>query len=236
MEKNVLAQAPQATKSSAWGEVAVLLGLAVLCVVFWNHPALTPLKILVVFFHEGSHALATLATGGSVIEMEIVAAQGGHVLSRGGWPFLIISAGYLGSLFWGALILILSSRSKSDRAIMAALGIGMLTLTLLYVRNVYGMTFGIIGAALALASAKFLPAWFNDVSLKFIGLVTMLYVPLDIFSDTLQRSHLRSDARILADYLGGPTMFWGVLWLVIAVISIALTLYLSLRPSTPSKP
>ena len=230
MEKNVLAATPQATKASAWGEAGILLLLAVLCVVFWNHPALTPLKILVVFFHEGSHALATLLTGGQVMAMEIVAAQGGHVLSRGGWPFVIISSGYLGSLLWGALILVLASRSKADRAIMAALGLAMLALTLFFVRNVYGMTFGCIGAALALASAKFLPAWWNDVSLKFIGLVTMLYVPLDIFSDTLARSHLRSDARILAEYLGGPTMFWGVLWLIISIVSIVFTLYLSLRP------
>lgn len=231
MEKNVSAQPPQATKASAWGEASILLLLALACVVFWNHPALTPLKVLVVFFHEGSHALATLMTGGSVIAMEIVAAQGGHVLSRGGWPFVIISSGYLGSLLWGAMILVLASRSTADRAIMAALGLAMLSLTLLYVRNVYGLTFGFIGAALALASAKFLPAWWNDVVLKFIGLVTMMYVPLDIFSDTLARSHLQSDARILAEYLGGPTMFWGVLWLIISVFSIALTLYLSLRPS-----
>lgn len=231
MEKNVSTQAPQATNGSAWGEASILLLLALACVVFWSHPALTPLKVLVVFFHEGSHALATLLTGGTVIEMEIVAAQGGHVLSRGGWPFVIISAGYLGSLLWGSMILVLASRSKADRAIMAALGIVMLSLTVLYVRNGYGLSFGLLGAALALASAKFLPVWWNDVALKFIGLVTMMYVPLDIFSDTLARSHLQSDARILADYLGGPTMFWGALWLLISVASIALTLYLSLRPS-----
>lgn len=231
MEKNVSAQLPQATKASAWGEASILLLLALACVVFWNHPALTPLKVLVVFFHEGSHALATLLTGGSVIAMEIVAAQGGHVLSRGGWPFVIISAGYLGSLLWGAIILVLASRSTADRAIMAAVGLAMLALTVFFVRNSYGMAFGCIGAALALVSAKFLPAWWNDVALKFIGLVTMMYVPLDIFSDTLARSHLQSDARILAEYLGGPTMFWGVLWLIISVFCIALTLYLSLRPS-----
>jgi Peptidase M50B-like len=64
----------------------------------------------------------------------------------------------------------------------------------------------------------------------------MLYVPLDIFSDTLARSALRSDARILAEYLGGTTMMWGVLWLLISLIVIPSAIYLSLRARKPALP
>jgi Peptidase M50B-like len=203
--------------------------LALACVLAWDTPILMPLKILVVFFHEGSHALATILTGGSVQAMHLVANQGGQVISLGGWPIVIISAGYLGSLFWGALILVLAARSSADRWIMALLGIGMLLLTVLYVRNVYGGVFGLAGGIMALASAKFLSTAINDFFLKLIGIVTMLYVPLDIFSDTLARSELRSDARILAEYLGGTTMLWGSLWLLISLIVIPSALYFSLR-------
>jgi hypothetical protein len=208
--------------------------LVAVCLAAWNTPFLVPLKILVVFFHEGSHALATLLTGGQVVAMRLVANQGGEVQSLGGIPFFIITAGYLGSLFWGALILIAAARSRLDRWIMAALGCAMLALTLLYMRNLYGFGFGIAGSAAALVCAKFLPISANDVALKLIGVVTMLYVPMDIFSDTLQRSHLRSDARILAEYLGGPTVFWGGLWLVISLVVIAWTLLFALRrPASP---
>jgi hypothetical protein len=203
--------------------------LVVACIIAWNNPVLTPLKILVVFLHEGSHALATLLTGGSVLAMHIVPNQGGEVLSVGGWPVVIISAGYIGSLLWGALILVLAARSNADRWIMAMLGIGMLVLTTFFVRNLYGLGFGLLGGVAALACAKFLSTWLNDLLLKLIGVVTMLYVPMDIFSDTLARSELRSDARILAEYLGGTTMFWGVLWLIVSVMVIATTLYLGLR-------
>ncbi len=190
---------------------------------------MTPLKILVVFFHEGSHALATLLTGGRVLSMHVVANQGGEVQSLGGWPIVIISAGYLGSLLWGALILILAARSTADRWIMAMLGIGMLLLTVFFVRNLYGFAFGLLGGFSALASAKFLSAWINDLVLKLIGVVTMLYVPMDIFSDTLARSSLRSDARILAEYLGGTTMVWGALWLLVSAIIIPTALYIGLK-------
>jgi hypothetical protein len=208
--------------------------LAIACVFAWDTQLLTPLKILVVFFHEGSHALATLLTGGSVLAMHIVPNQGGEVQSMGGWPIVIVSAGYLGSLLWGALILILAARSSADRWIMAMLGIGMLLLTFFYVRNLYGIAFGLLGGFSALASAKFLSSWINDLILKLIGVVTMLYVPMDIFSDTLARSELRSDARILAEYLGGTTMFWGALWLFISAIVIPAALYLGLKPRKSS--
>ena len=204
--------------------------LAFACILAWDTQLLTPLKILVVFLHEGSHALATLLTGGRVLAMRIVANEGGEVQSIGGWPIVIISAGYLGSLLWGALILILAARSSADRWIMAALGVAMLLLTAFYVRNLYGFAFGLFGGLSALASAKFLSAWINDLILKLIGIVTMLYVPIDIFSDTLARSGLRSDARILAEYLGGTTMFWGVVWLFISAMVIPAALYLGLRP------
>jgi hypothetical protein len=229
MENSSPRAASSELQTSAKTDRWLLPLLALACVLAWDTPILTPLKILVVFLHEGSHALATILTGGTVQAMHLVANQGGEVISLGGWPIVIISAGYLGSLFWGALILVLAARSSADRWIMALLGVGMLLLTVLYVRNVYGAVFGFAGGVLALASAKFLSTAINDFFLKVIGIVTMLYVPLDIFSDTLARSALRSDARILAEYLGGTTMMWGGLWLLISLIVIPSAIYLSLR-------
>jgi hypothetical protein len=57
----------------------------------------------------------------------------------------------------------------------------------------------------------------------------MVYVPRDIVSDTLARSHLRSDARMLAEEYGGATVLWGGLWLVLSVVVIAACLAASLR-------
>ena len=230
MDKTLPSPVTPAAKHSPKTDYWLLPLLAMACVFAWDTQLLTPLKILVVFFHEGSHALATILTGGSVLSMHIVANEGGAVLSMGGWPIVIISAGYLGSLLWGALILILAARSTSDRLIMAMLGVGMLLLTALYVRNWYGFGFGLLGGLSALASAKFISTWMNDLVLKLIGVVTMLYVPMDIFSDTLARSELRSDARILAEYLGGTTMFWGALWLLVSAVVIPAALYVGLKP------
>ena len=81
----------------------------------WDTTVLYPLQILVVFFHESSHALMAVLTGGEVLEMQIDYMQGGHVLSRGGSRFLTLSAGYLGSLGWGAVIYFLAVKTYIDK-------------------------------------------------------------------------------------------------------------------------
>ncbi|MEQ9673608.1 MAG: M50 family metallopeptidase, partial [Roseovarius indicus] len=71
----------------------MLVGLIAL---LWQTPVVMPLKLLVVFLHELSHAVATVLTGGSVVGMSLDPMQGGSVTARGGWRFVILSAGYLG--------------------------------------------------------------------------------------------------------------------------------------------
>ena len=84
-----------------------------------------------------------------------------------------------------------------------------------------------------LAAARFLPHGPNDLILRLIGLTSIAYVPLDIFSDTLARPGAQSDASMLAHEFGGPTVFWGGLWLALSLAAIAFALYrtLRLRPS-----
>ena len=45
-------------------QMLLLGGLLLLVFLLWHTPIILPLKILTVFFHEASHALATVFTGG----------------------------------------------------------------------------------------------------------------------------------------------------------------------------
>ena len=94
-----------------------LLLLTALVFALWQTPVVVPLKILIVFFHEVSHAIATFLTGGEVISLSISANQGGVVWSRGGNRFITLTAGYLGSLMIGIGLLIAATRTKADRVI-----------------------------------------------------------------------------------------------------------------------
>ena len=115
-----------------------LLALLILVFALWPTPFLAPLKTLVVFFHEASHALTAVATGGVVIEMEVDQNQGGHVRSMGDIRLLTLSAGYLGSLLWGALIFLVTVYTDKDRVTSALVGVLILVIAAWFMRNLYG--------------------------------------------------------------------------------------------------
>jgi hypothetical protein len=137
-------------------QLAYLLCLLALIILAWEYPLLYPLKMLVVFFHETSHLLATLLTGGTVKELVLDSRQGGHVISYGGNRFIILSAGYFGSLLWGALIYISSVKTDYDKFIMGLLSVVVITITIFFSNSAFSLVFGVLSGVLMLLSARFL--------------------------------------------------------------------------------
>ena len=213
------------------GRIYILLIIMVAIFALWPTPALYPLKLLIVFFHESSHALMTIATGGEVVELVVNPMQGGHVLSAGGNRFLTLSAGYLGSLIWGSIIYLLAVGTQYDKAIMFCLGGIIIVIAALFVRDLFALGFsGLIGVFMIIMGVK-APMQVNDLVLRAVGVTSMLYVPLDIYSDTIERSGLRSDAFMLAEEFGGVTVLWGGVWFAVSVMILIITLKVSLNIS-----
>lgn len=199
-----------------WQLIAVTIAVFAL----WSTPVVLPLKLLVVFFHELSHGAAAILTGGSIESISVNFQQGGEAWTRGGSRFVILTAGYLGSLVIGAGLLLAALKGRADRAVLSGLGAVMLLVLVLYVRDIpAALICGATGAAL-LAAGRYLTGPVCDLILRVIGLSSLIYVPYDIFDDTLRRASLRSDARMLAEEIGGTTMMWGGLWLIISLAVI----------------
>lgn len=201
--------------------MALLLGMTVLAIVFWNTLLVYPLKILVVFFHELSHGLAAWLTGGSIEEIQLVPAEGGLCITRGGSRFVTLSAGYLGSLLWGGAILLLAARTRIDRAVSIGLGVILLAVSLMVIRPWFGFgfVFCVVSGLALIAVGAFLSEGVNDFLLRLVGLTSCLYAVLDIKSDILDRPELRSDAAMLGDLTGLPTVFWGLVWIGLALVA-----------------
>lgn len=189
-----------------------------------------PFRIFSVFLHEWSHALMTLLTGGRIIEIVIDPQEGGHCLSSGGILFLILNAGYLGNLLSGGAIMIASGRTRYDRQITLLIGVGTLVVTLLYVANGFGRAFSVGWGVGVLLLAIFGTQMLCDLFLRLVGSFTATYALVDIGSDVLLRSHLRSDARMLAELTHVPTLVWGTLWFAISLWS----LWFFIKLATPS--
>ena len=202
----------RSTKRKA-GLIAGLSAWLVLVWLLWWSPVIYPLKLFVVLLHEISHGAMAVATGGWIQRIVVTPDQGGLCYCPGGSAFLTLSAGYLGSLAWGALILVLArARKPAPRTTTTVIGLAVLVLTALYVRNAFGILFGaLFGAALvALRSASRVV---HVLVLTALGLTSCLYALLDIKSDILDRPYLESDAAMLADMTGVPTVVWGILWI-----------------------
>lgn len=192
----------------------------------WPTPIVYPVKIFVVFLHELSHALAAVATGGRVEAISLDWREGGETWVRGGSTFLMLSAGYLGSLLWGlALLAIARSRPGRARPAIQALALLTVLVTLFFVRGHFGIVFGFLfGTALFFAGRRLRPDG-AVVLLTALGLTSALYAVLDIRSDILERPGALSDAAMLAQLTGIPTLFWGGLWATLAVSCCGLLLH-----------
>ncbi|MCB4456381.1 M50 family metallopeptidase [Leisingera sp. McT4-56] len=201
-----------------------LLCLTLLIAALWQTPALLPLRILTVFLHELSHAAMTLLTGGDVVSLTVDPYEGGMVVSRGGSRFLTLTAGYTGSLLIGSALFVIALRTDWDRRVLAIFGVLTLAVAAFYVRDLFALGFTLATGALMLAASRYLSLNINDMILRMIGVSSIIYAPIDIWDDTIARSYLRSDARMMAEEFGGATMLWGGIWLAISLGVIWLTL------------
>jgi hypothetical protein len=203
--------------ASVLRNLAVPLLVAVVAFVLWDTAVLYPLKVLVVLFHELSHGLAALVSGGSIEQIEISVDQGGVCITRGGSSFLILNAGYLGSLAWGVAFLIVAARTRHDRLVVGLVGVMLVLVTLVYIRSLFGFVYGIVAGAVLLGIAAKLPNKVSDLVLTIIGTVSCLYAVWDIGSDVIFRHIPGSDAYRLAELTGIPSVVWGVVWIVVSV-------------------
>jgi hypothetical protein len=195
----------------------------------WNTPVVYPLKIFVVFLHEISHGLAAVATGGEIVRIELSANQGGVCWTRGGSRFLTASAGYLGSLAWGALFLVAAARARVDRFLVGLVGAFVLAVTLLYVRSGFGLVYGLLAGAVLIGTAASFSEDVSDALLRVIGTVSCLYAPWDIASDLLLRDVAASDAHTIAKITHIPAVVWGIVWFLLATAGAIYTLLLTSR-------
>jgi len=205
----------------------------------WDTPLVYPVKVLVVLFHEVSHALAALVTGGTVERITLNPQLGGLMTSTGGSRLVILPAGYLGSMAWGAGLVLLAAWSSWRRGVSLLLGVGLVLVTLLYVRSLFGLVSGLaFGGGLVLVGARLSEAW-NDLLLSFLGLTSMLYALLDIRDDLVLRTVPQSDAFQFSELIGLPPVFWGLVWggtaLVVAVWVLLLASGLLPRKRKPAE-
>lgn len=208
--------APNAIAVPSRGQFIIELLLAL---ILTRIPYLSvPFKWLESYFHELSHGLATLLTGGAVSHIQLFPNGAGLCFSQGGWPVAIGFAGYFGAALWGLLIFNLATWRQGIRLSFALLGLAVLLTMLLWGRDL--LTLGILSllALLFLLPLKLSHSPPLTLSLRVMALMVMLNAlasPAVLFGLTGQ-----GDAAMLAQLTWMPAVFWVTLWLLTSLLML----------------
>src|SRR5215204_3261834 len=221
-------------------QALTLLVAATISVVLWFIPYaefLTyPFRIFVTFIHEGGHAIAALLTGNSVASLAIATnASGETYTTQGGLisQFLISSAGYLGSMTFGALLLILIRKAIAARIVLLGSGILIFALTMIFgfIKPIFSMNAwsgipftllaGMFISAGLILIARFASARVATFFLSFLAVQCVLNALFDLktvffYSATFVPT-VPTDALNMAHATGIPAIFWTVIWISLAL-------------------
>jgi hypothetical protein len=168
------------------------------------------------FFHEISHGLAAILTGGMIHNISLYFDGSGLCTTSGGTRFLIIFSGYAGSALWGLLIYSITATLSQSRAkFMVGIMVVMLGVTLLFWARDVSTIIILLILLLAYATPLVKSLWF---SVKFFIQLVGVFVMLDAIRSPLYLLDGRNlgDGASLAQLTGVPEFFWVVLWFVIA--------------------
>lgn len=215
--------------------VGVIVAAAVLVLVLWQVPGAAllfyPFKLFVTFVHEACHGMAAVLTGGWWQNFQVFPDGSGVAWTAGGFRPLVISAGYLGSSVFGALMLIAAARPGAARPVLLTVAALLAVITAVYGSCCFGLVSG-----LALAAGLAGLAWLSrgpaaSLLLAFLAVLNSLYALTDlqtliVLSSSARYGGIPSDAQNMAQLTGRlvPAVIWAVLWALMALAILGLTL------------
>ncbi|XP_024362210.1 uncharacterized protein [Physcomitrium patens] len=217
------------------GQVAFIATIGAFCFIIlalWRTPVLLPFKLITVFLHEASHATACKLTCGKVEGMEVNVNEGGVTHTRGGKQWFILPAGYLGSSFWG-MVLVVASTNYLTLRIAAGLLCAALVVVLVIAKNWF-LRFLCLGFLAFLILIWVLQELTIIKILRyvilFMGVMNGLFSIYDIYDDLISRRVNSSDAEKFAQLCPCPCngVAWGVIWGFFSLIFLLAAVYLGL--------
>lgn len=215
-------------------QVRTLLIAAAITIALWFIPFVSiltyPFNIFVTFIHEGGHALAALLTGNHVASLSVALDTSGETYTTQGGIFsqvLVSSAGYIGAMAYGALLLLLIRRSIAARYVLIGSGAFVLALTLIYgLGSPFTIIMGVGIAAGLIAIAKYASPRVATFFVSFLAVQSVLNALLDLktlfFYSFVPGT--RTDADNMQHATGIPALFWTIAWIGLGCVILSLAM------------
>jgi hypothetical protein len=235
-------------------QAMTLLVAATISILLWFIPYAEilayPFRIFVTFIHEGGHAIAALITGNSVSSLSVATNSSGETYTTQGGlisQLLISSAGYIGSMAFGAILLILIRKSVAARFVLLGSAILIFGLTMIYglFKPLYsgvawsGIPFTLLAGSLIsvglILVARFASAKVASFFVSFLAVQCVLNALFDLktvfFLSSPFALPVHTDAVNMAHATGIPAIFWAVIWIALAlgILWFAMRLYVAGR-------
>lgn len=200
--------------------VFISLSLAALLVLYVPYVG-WPFAWMETYFHELSHGIVGIATGGRVLSLKLDWSGSGLCSVAGGRIAWVAFAGYAGACIWGTLIYLIaaSASHRASQAIAAGLAILIVLTMILWVRDATSLLICLVLLSLFWIAMRFSEHFSVSLILQFIGLSVLLgaskapWYLLDEAND--------GDSATLAMVTQIPEIYWVMIWALIAFACIA---------------
>lgn len=170
-----------------------------------------PFIYLTTIFHEVSHGIAALVSGGQIIEFAVALDGSGHLISSGGNAILITFSGYFGAPLWGACLFLSAHNMTYARVTLGMLLIMFLILLLFWVADILTVTIVIFVALLLSLTLRFAHKKLLNHAVRLIAIVVLfngIYGPLYLLAAQ------RGDSMAMANLTATSPFVWVLIWLV----------------------
>jgi len=201
-------------------EIFLIALILIAAFIFWDSFILFPVKLFAVIFHELSHVIVSLFTGGSIKSVEILNSLGGITSGTQSNEVAVLLTGYPGSLILGIVLYLSAKHEKAPLFILPFISLLYFLFGIFYVKNSFGI---ITSVAIALFFALLILVKNKSILhliLKTLSLLSIVYVINDIIRDTFMTTNLYSDAVRLEQVTGVSDKIWGAGWLVLALTAL----------------
>lgn len=178
-----------------------------------------PFKWLESFFHEISHGLAAVVTGGSVVNIELYPNGAGLCKTIGGSRFVVSFMGYSGAIFFGVLLSIVSHMGLNAAKVVRLVLITIVSVSIvLWVRDLLTLLILLSIVALLVLSFKLQGSWLDHGLIKLIGLTVLLNSMLSPLY--LIDNRAVGDGEALANLTMLPEIMWIASWFLLSLLGL----------------
>ena len=202
-------------------EIAVIAGTAFLLALGFQLFRLGiilsyPLRFFITIIHELGHGVAAVLTGGEFSHFQLYLDTSGLAGFRGGWRFVVLPAGYVGTAVMGTALILFTGIPGAAPIVLGGLGILIVLLVIAFGRTSLTTIVGGLGAGIIV----FLIGWYGGESwsLFFISLLAF-YGSFQAISDLRHLAWLdqhgfpfKNDAADMAAHYGCSASIWAWLW------------------------